>query len=712
MSESTPNAKQANPLLHKAGLALLLVAAALTIVTLPQSRLLAACGSSDGSGCSQIIGGHWSYWLAVLPVQWAGLGMYAGLAATAWQLSPSSSRKRVAIRTLCGVIIGAVLWFSFVQAWVLKQFCPLCATIHLCAGLAAAFLLSAMKDSGSSPAFGLRSVLVGTLATLSLLAAGSPWVIESQEATRSVVISQSSELLVEKRGEDLALLAGTSRLAAASLPRLGAADAKHTAVMLMNHDCPHCVRQLRALTEVMHNLAAKELAIYFVPVGTNATNAEAQATLLALWAGDPAVHDQIVDDLAARRIALTAEAIREAVASRATAAKAAAWLTDSALKLARDQLVQHGQLTKTASETHGFKGLPQLWFPSGAELGSAEDTAFYYETLARHLGIHRPTEPRLVVAEQDIALGRTPVSGHASHTLKVRNEGNGELALSGLKLPAGWKPVTVFPKRLAPGLSDVLELQIASPAQAGPWSAEVLLLSNSATSVPPVVFKGEAVASLPTDSGRIVLSDIAEGEKLVAEERVIESLPEFMCGSASLEMPGFKAVQTALAPARFRFEQLDALPVGGYLGTLRLPVRWAGSALFWTLPALEVQVSAHVRAAVIVTPQRVVLSPLPQRVAQTYTIAIRPRDGTAQLRPAVELPASLRQAGVTATLSPADERQGVEITLHLPAEFNPAPHIGSQVLLRSGLANTRDFTLPVEFVGRRPRPAFALNPPR
>jgi uncharacterized membrane protein len=326
MSESMLPLKHANPLFHKAALGLLLVAAALTMVTLPQSRLLAACSGSDGSGCSQVIGGHWSYWLAVLPVQWAGLAMYAGLTATAWRLSPSSTTKRMAIRALCGVIIGAVLWFSFVQAWVLQQFCPLCVTIHLCAGLAAAFLLSAMKGSGSSPAFGLRPVLVGALATLSLLAAGSPWVIEPQNSTRSVMLSPSSELLVEKRGGELALLAGTSHLAAASLPRLGDTDAKHTAVMLMNHDCPHCVRQLKALTEVMQNLPAKDLAIYFVPVGTNATNAEAQATLLALWAGDPAVHDQVVEDLETKRISLTAEAIRGAAASHSTLAKVAGWL--------------------------------------------------------------------------------------------------------------------------------------------------------------------------------------------------------------------------------------------------------------------------------------------------------------------------------------------------------------------------------------------------
>ena len=616
MPNNTPITRHAKPLFHKAALALLLAAAALTMVTLPESRLLAACDESHGGGCAQVIGGHWSYWLAVLPVQWAGLAMYLTLAAFAWRFSPSSSKKHWAVRTLCGAIIGAVAWFSFVQACVLKQFCPLCVTIHLCAGLAAAFLLSATRSSGSLPTFGLRPVFVGTIVTLCLLAAGSPWVIEPQEATRSVALNPSSKLLVEKQpGGDLSLLAGTSHLAAASLPRLGAADAKHTAVMLMNHDCPHCIRQLKALTEVMQNLAAKDLAIYFVPVGTNATNAEAQATLLALWAGAPAVHDEIVEDLAAKRIALTAEAIRKAAADHTTAEEAAGWLTESALKQARDQLVRHGQPIKAASETRGFRGLPQLWFPSSAELGSAEDPAFYYEALARHLGIHRSTEPRMVIESQAITLGRTPVAGHTRVTLKVSNEGSGELALSGIKLPAGWKSVSVFPKRLAPALSDVLEVEIASPAVEGPWSAEFHVLSNSATSVPPVVFKGEAVASLPADAGRIVLSDIAEGEKLTSEERIIQPQPDFVFGNASFEMPGFKAAQTALSPARYRFEQVDALPVGGYLGTLRLPVRWTGSAVSWTLPTLEVQVSAHVRAAVIVTPQRVVLSPLPQRTA-------------------------------------------------------------------------------------------------
>lgn len=711
MSGSTPTAKHAQSLFHKAALALLLVAAALTTVTLPQSRLLAACGDSDGSGCSQVIGGPWSYWLSLLPVQWAGLAMYVGLAATAWPLSSLSSRKLGVICLLSGAIIGAALWFSFVQAWVLKQFCPLCFAIHICAGLAAAFLLSATKGIGTSPTLGLRSVFVGVLTTLSLLAAGSPWVIEPRAATHSTVLSQASELLVEKRGVNLSLLAGTSHLAAASLPRLGAAEAKHTAVMLMNHDCPHCVRQLKALTEVMQNLPEKELVIYFVPVGTNATNAEAQATLLALWAGAPGVHDQIVEDLTSQQIPLKAEAIRQAAAGHASSAQVAEWLTESALERAREQLVQHGMLAKTAHQTRGFKGLPQLWFPFAAELGSTEETAFYFQALARHLGIHRADEPRLVIAENNIDLGRTPVSGQTHRTMKVQNEGNGKLSLSGLKLPAGWRSVTTFPRHLTPGQSETLELEIASPAQPGPWSAEVHLLSNSARSHPPVIYEGVAVAPLAASAERITLSDIAEKGMLVSEEHRLELHPEFQIGSAFFEMPGFKATQVSLTPPRFRFEQLHALPVGGYLGTLQLPAKWTGSAHSWTVPALEIQVSAHVRASVIVTPQRVVLAPRIQTTAQAYTIAMRPRDGRMQLAPTAELPEALRAAGVTATMSAADERQSIEITLHLPAHFDPAPHIGSQIVLHSGLEDVGTFKLPVEFAGQRPRPSFALHQP-
>ena len=172
MSESTAYTTEPHLHSHKAALALLVAAAALTMVALPESRLLSACGDSEGSGCTQVIGGPWSYWLALLPVQWPGLAMYAGPAAAAWQLSPSSPRKHRSIRVLCGAIIGAVVWFSLVQAWVLKQFCPLCVTIHLCAGFAAAFLLSAVKSTSLSPAFGLHSVFVSALATWSLLAAG------------------------------------------------------------------------------------------------------------------------------------------------------------------------------------------------------------------------------------------------------------------------------------------------------------------------------------------------------------------------------------------------------------------------------------------------------------------------------------------------------------------------------------------------------------
>ena len=690
--------------------ALLALAAGLAVTSYFKSASELACGEA-ASDCSGVTGGVWAYWLAVFPVSWAGVLAYGGLAIAA-VLSRRHALADAAIRPLCGLVIGAGLWFTFVQAFILQQFCPLCMTTHACAGIASCLLLRVPVCTPSLPGVRFPTV-AAAFGTIAVLAFGAPWTVQRLIQPRSMTNGVAQAALVEKgQGDELHLLGASTKLKASSLPRIGSLDAKHVAVMIMNHDCPHCVRQLRALREMMGDFATQDLAIYFVPVGTNATNAEAQAMLLAIWAGQPEVHDEIVEELADKRLALTAEAIRQSAIRHASAERVEHWLAKSSLQQARDQLIQHGQLVKAASETRGFKGLPQLWFPDGAELGSSEETAFYYQTFARRLGVHRSAEPRLIVAEKAITLGRTPVSGQALHSLNVTNDGTGELTIRGLKLPTGWMAISTFPAHVAPTQSLRLDLQIASPSQPGPWTSEVHILSNASASVPAITFHGEAMAPLRQGKERLVLPDVNEGSQLVGEELTLEPQPGFAFGAATLDMKSFVATQVAADPPRLRFAQSDPLPVGGYLGTLRLPVRWSSSGIPWTVPALELQVSAHVRAPVIVTPQRVVLSPQIQDQAQTYTIAMRPRDGTTKLAPTIELPTTLRAAGVTATLSAADQRQGIEITLHLPPQFNPAPHIGAQIALRSGLDHSGSFTLPIEFAGRRPRPSFALNPPR
>ncbi|MEM7680823.1 MAG: vitamin K epoxide reductase family protein [Planctomycetota bacterium] len=93
-----------------------------------------------GSSCGDLTATSWSQALGVsLLVVAAGVYVLLGLALVATQLprregKPSGDGKRPTAKlvslTLAGAIVGAGVWFTFLQAFVIGQWCPLCMLAH------------------------------------------------------------------------------------------------------------------------------------------------------------------------------------------------------------------------------------------------------------------------------------------------------------------------------------------------------------------------------------------------------------------------------------------------------------------------------------------------------------------------------------------------------------------------------------------------------
>src|SRR5579863_6404510 len=79
----------------------------------------ASAGCGPGSGCSEVLSSRWAYW-AGIPVSIPAFLVYLALmVATAKHEAESGARysdpRWIAIVSLCGMVIGAGLWFGFLQ---------------------------------------------------------------------------------------------------------------------------------------------------------------------------------------------------------------------------------------------------------------------------------------------------------------------------------------------------------------------------------------------------------------------------------------------------------------------------------------------------------------------------------------------------------------------------------------------------------------------
>lgn len=684
-------------------------ALAILILGTAQSDVgLLGCDAEGVASCQNIWSGEWAKLFGSVPLAGLGAGFYMIAILLCWTDAPPLAHLR---KPLAAAILVACVWCVGIQTFVLETFCANCCLAHLGACVAALYLW--FLRNGVVVTTGFKPALTFGLATGVVLAAGAPWggAAHNERTVFAPIQADQISLLEVKNGNLYLLGKKEFTLPTHSLPRLGQENASRAMVILMNYACPHCVQLGRQMREVMSELCSEDVAVYFVPVATKPEVAEAQATLLSLWKSAPLVHDEVVERLSLGLIELTAVGIRMDV-ERVTSAKMAdRWLDKESIEKARQQVVLHGRVLKEAASARGLKSLPQMWFPQGAEQGVASDSGHYFQLIERHLGVARISEPKVEMAVRDIKLGRTPASGRLWQKLSVSNRGAGQLRIAGVEMPANWRTRQSFPIEVPGGQTAEIEVELRSPAQEGEWKDFVKVLTNATEAASIATFRGTAIRAWAQENTQIELAEVSEGGIGAPETQPLLARDDFAWDNFRFEMQGYRASWTSEERDAIRFVPEERLPLGGHLGRLAVPVNWKGSTLNWSVPPLDISVVVHVRATVVITPQRVVLPPLRLTKALDYTIAVRPRDGKTCLSPAVGLSPTMVEAGVTVTVSAPDARQGVEVTLRFPAHFEPTAHIGGQVMVRTGAKNSAVAQLPIELSGRRRTAALARTVP-
>ena len=209
---------------------------------------LVGCGT--GSSCDSVMGSPWAYVFGGVPVSLPAAVVYLLLAICVLFLGGESKEDIALDRILWpfmlflgGCIIGAALWFAWLQAGVLHTFCKYCSLLHLLGVVAAVLVIVAAKRSGNR--------IVVPLAA-GLLAAAIFAVVQS--FTRPDAIYDTGRT-------DASLPAFTD----AEIPVLGPSDAPEELTLLFDFQCIHCRRLHRVLPELLEQ-ASGQYRIRLCPV--------------------------------------------------------------------------------------------------------------------------------------------------------------------------------------------------------------------------------------------------------------------------------------------------------------------------------------------------------------------------------------------------------------------------------------------------------------
>ena len=192
-------------------------------------------GCAAGSSCDSVMGSPWAYVLGRIPVSLPAAVLYALLLLCVLFLGGKSEDSRSLDKFLWrlmpllgGCIVGAALWFIWLQAGVLHAFCRYCSTLHLLGCVVAVIVFVKAQREGFRP---LPLFLIG----LALAAAFA------------VVQAHTKPDNIYDAGQTAASLPTFEE---GEVPMLGDSGSGAGMTLLFDFQCTHCRRLHRLLPEL------------------------------------------------------------------------------------------------------------------------------------------------------------------------------------------------------------------------------------------------------------------------------------------------------------------------------------------------------------------------------------------------------------------------------------------------------------------------------
>ena len=237
--------------------ALLLCAACLALAgwmlfhSLTGARMV-GCGA--GSGCDSVIGSPWAYVLGSIPVSLPAAVSYLLLALCILFLGGETEEDRSLDRilrpllvVLAGALVGAALWFSYIQLFVLHAFCKYCTLLHLLGCVLAGWLMFAGRPERG---VALRQAQGPPRTAPERVEGPAVWFLTGLAAAALFAFVQARTLpaAAYDAGRTEAAL---PTFADGEVPVLGPSDAPEELTLLFDFQCSHCRRLHKVLPELL-----------------------------------------------------------------------------------------------------------------------------------------------------------------------------------------------------------------------------------------------------------------------------------------------------------------------------------------------------------------------------------------------------------------------------------------------------------------------------
>ena len=333
---------------------------------------IAGCG--EGAGCQSVLNSKWSSVLNI-PISTLGITLYLNLIFCILFCIKYAAQLSTILASC--IILGA-LWFTVLQAFVLKQFCFYCCSVHFLATIASALILKKLykkNEALSTRGFFITTgIAIPITSCVILLQTFGPQKERSRINTIESGSSQKDQILISTTEiNELTLLGGTYLPPTSTLESesIGPSGGKVThLVYLYDWTCEHC----RALHQMLHQLdeVNSPYQITYLPAYHDQIGEQVHHLMLSARFTDEFLHQILSEELYAGITQPTFDAISASIGNNIDVK---AWNTlrvesneKVKLNLKIGQQQQQYTSTKIGSET-----LPQLLSTHSSLSGSPSE---------------------------------------------------------------------------------------------------------------------------------------------------------------------------------------------------------------------------------------------------------------------------------------------------------------------------------------------------
>lgn len=345
-------------------------------------------GCGPNSGCHKVLNSRWAY-IVGIPVSLFAATLYTSMLAAIHSATHGHPPARKILSAGALMILGAALWFTGVQAVVLRAYCWFCMTAHVIGSVGALVVLTKLAHpslKSSLTAVGLLAAFIATQVAVTpksyvetALPTNTTPMVTAPPLTNAAVQVTTNDLPKTAEDPTISLFNGRFSFKASEFPVNGRADSPQRVVKLFDFTCHYC-RELH-----FHLQKAKStftnLTVILLPVPLDAScnhlmrstqaahvNACAIAKLgLAVWNTDPAKFHTWEERLWALKGPASVEQVRAWCVELIGAEKLEAALADA--RITR-QLALAIDVYEANSRQAGRGSLPQMIFPAHSIVGA------------------------------------------------------------------------------------------------------------------------------------------------------------------------------------------------------------------------------------------------------------------------------------------------------------------------------------------------------